>query len=76
MRRVLRRRGITPRIARPGIDSSQHLGRHRWVVERTFAWLVRYRRLVVDYEYHPETSEASIQAAMIHRMLRKLHPQP
>jgi putative transposase len=46
----------------------------RWVVERTFAWLVRYRRLVIDYEYHPETSEAVIQAAMIHRMLRALHP--
>ena len=48
----------------------------RRVVERTFAWLVRYRRLVVDYEYLPETSEAVIQAAMIHRMLRKLHPNP
>ena len=46
----------------------------RWVVERTFAWFVRYRRLVVDYEYLPETSEAMIQAAMIHRMLRALHP--
>ena len=48
----------------------------RWVVERTFAWFVRYRRLMVDYEYLPETSEAMIQAAMIHRMLRKLHPNP
>lgn len=48
----------------------------RWVVERTFAWFVRYRRLMVDYEYLPETSEAVIQAAMIHRMLRKLHPNP
>lgn len=47
----------------------------RWVVERTFAWFVRYRRLVVDYEYLPETSEAMIQAAMIHRMLRALHPK-
>jgi putative transposase len=48
----------------------------RWVVERTFAWLVRYRRLMVDYEYLPETSEAMIQAAMIYRMLRRLHPSP
>lgn len=47
----------------------------RWVVERTFAWFVRYRRLVVDYEYLPETSEAMIQAAMIHLMLRRLHPK-
>ena len=44
----------------------------RWVVERTFAWFVRYRRLIVDYEYHTETTEAVIQAAMIHRMLRHL----
>ncbi len=46
----------------------------RWVVERTFAWLVRYRRLMVDYEYLPETSEAMVQAAMVHLMLRRLHP--
>lgn len=46
----------------------------RWVVERTFAWFVRYRRLMVDYEYLPETSEAMIQAAMTHLMLRRLHP--
>jgi putative transposase len=46
----------------------------RWVVERTFAWLVRYRRLTIDFEYLPETSEALIQAAMIHLMLRRLHP--
>ena len=44
----------------------------RWVVERTFAWLVGYRRL--RCEYHPETSEAVIQIAMIDLMLRRLHP--
>lgn len=47
----------------------------RWVVERTFAWLVRYRRLLVDFEYLPESSEAMIWAAMIHLMLRRLHPR-
>jgi putative transposase len=46
----------------------------RWVVERTFAWLVRYRRLTIDFEYLPETSEAMIRAAMTHLMLRRLHP--
>jgi transposase len=46
----------------------------RWVVERTFAWFVRYRRLMADYEYLPETSEAVIHAAMINLMLRRLHP--
>ena len=35
LRRALRARSITPRIARRGIDSSERLGRHRWVVERT-----------------------------------------
>ena len=50
IRRALRRRGITPRIARKGIEDSTRLGRHRWVVERTFAWMARFRRLVVRYE--------------------------
>ena len=49
-RRALRRRGITPRIARRGIEPSQRLGRHRYVVERSLAWLVGYRRLQVRYE--------------------------
>ena len=49
-RRALRARGITPRIARRGTDSSERLGRHRWVVERTFAWLLGCRRLCVRYE--------------------------
>jgi hypothetical protein len=40
VRRYLRRRGITARIARIGRDSSQRLGRHRWVVERTLGWLL------------------------------------
>jgi transposase len=44
-RAYLRRRGITPRIARRRIDSSSRLGRHRWVVERTLSWLSCYRRL-------------------------------
>ena len=49
-RRVLRRRGITPRIARRGVESRDRLGRHRYVVERSLAWLVGYRRLQVRYE--------------------------
>jgi IS5 family transposase len=47
---ALRKRGIKSRIARRGVNSSQRLGRHRWVVERTFAWLNRFRRLRVRYE--------------------------
>jgi putative transposase len=47
---------------------------HRWVVERTFAWLGKYRRLSKDYEANPKSSEAWIQIAMIHRMVRKMIP--
>jgi transposase len=43
-------RGITQRIARRGIESSERLVRHRWVVERSFAWASRFRRLARDYE--------------------------
>ena len=47
----------------------------RWVVERTFAWLIRNRRLSKDYEYLAETEEASVYAAMVRLMLRRLaHP--
>lgn len=44
----------------------------RWIVERTFAWLVRQRRLARDYERLPDTSAAFIYIAMIRLMLRKL----
>ena len=46
----------------------------RWVVERTFAWLGRYRRLSRDYEWRPESSEAFIKVCSIHQMLRRLSP--
>jgi putative transposase len=45
---------------------------HRWVVERTFGWLNRYRRLAKDYERSLESSEAMIQIAMIRLMLARL----
>jgi putative transposase len=44
----------------------------RWIVERTFGWIGRYRRLSKDYEYLTQTSEAMIRVAMIHLMVRRL----
>jgi transposase len=55
---ALRRRGIKSRIARKGIDGSKKLGRHRWVVERTLAWLAKYRRLTIRYERRDDIHEA------------------
>jgi putative transposase len=46
----------------------------RWVVERTFGWFNRYRRLSKDYEHNPKSSEAWIQIAMIQRMSRASLP--
>jgi transposase len=57
-RKALRERGIKSRIARRGIETSERLGRHRWVVERTLAWLARYRRLSVRYERRADIHEA------------------
>jgi putative transposase len=46
----------------------------RWVVERTFGWLGRYRRLSKDYEHHPRNSETWLYIAMTHRMSRWILP--
>jgi transposase len=59
---ALRRRGIKSRIARKGIvESSEKLGRHRWVVERTLAWLAKYRRLTIRYERRDDIYEAFLR---------------
>jgi transposase len=74
-RAVLRRRHILPRIARRLIDSSQRLGRYRWVAERTFAWVHRNRRLLVRYDRDDALHQAflSLAAALICWQL--LHPR-
>jgi len=59
----LRRRRIKARIARRGIESSQRLGRHRWKVERTVAWLLGCRRLRVRHDRSGERFYAFAQLA-------------
>ena len=57
-RRASGRRHIKVRIARKGIAPKERLGRHRWVVERTLAWLNRYRRLTIRYERDDQIHQA------------------
>ena len=60
-RMALCKRGIKDRIARKGKETSERLGRHRWVVERTLAWLNRYRRLKVRYERRADVHQAFLE---------------
>jgi IS5 family transposase len=67
-RRALRKRRIKARIARRGVESKERLGRYRWVVERTLAWLnTRFRRLRIRYERRADIHQAflSLACAMI-----------
>jgi transposase len=57
-RRELHRRGIRVEIARRGAAHGSALGRARWVVERTFAWLHHFKRLLVRYDRRAEIHEA------------------
>jgi transposase len=57
-RRDLRQRGIKAEIARRKTEHGSGLGRYRWVVERTFAWLHQFKRLLVRYDRRAEIHEA------------------
>jgi transposase len=72
VRRYLRRRGITARIARISIQSSQRLGRHRWVVERTNGWLLFYKRLAVRCDRTAVTINALARLGVILICARRL----
>jgi transposase len=63
LRHALRGRGITPRMARRSIESSERLGRHRWVVERTFSWLLGCRRLGLRYERRADLLQGLLHLA-------------
>jgi transposase len=73
-RRFLRRRGIASRIARRGVESSQRLGRHRWKVERSIAWLVSNRRLTVRYERRADILTGLLHLACALICARRLRP--
>jgi putative transposase len=62
-------------VAKPANATGFAVLPKRWIVERTFAWLGRSRRLSKDYEGLPATSEAWIHVAMIHLMRKRLAPR-
>jgi transposase len=57
-RRALRQRGIKAEIARRNTEHGSGLGRYRWVVERTFAWLHQFKRLLIRYDRRADIHEA------------------
>jgi transposase len=71
-RRELRERGIKPEIARRQTEHGSGLGRHRWVVERTFAWLHQFKRLLVRYDRRAEMHEAFLAVACCLVCFRRL----
>ena len=72
LRTWLRQRKITPRITRKGIDSSDTLGKHRWVIERSIAWLFGYRLLTIRYEHHAHLFCAFLTLAAVLTCYKKL----
>jgi transposase len=76
LRHALRTRGIMPRIARRGIDSSERLGQHRWVVERSLSWLLGCRRLGVRYERRADVLLGLLHLACTLICIRFLDPDP
>ncbi|MEX5259991.1 IS5 family transposase [Kocuria sp. CPCC 205263] len=73
-RRYLHRRGIKVRIARRGIEDKNHLGRHRWVVERTISWVLRFKRLGLRYDRTEATLLPLLLLAVTLINLRRLNP--
>jgi transposase len=69
---ALREQRIGDRIARRGIESSARLGRHRWVIERTIAWLGGYRRLTLRYDRNGHLFAAFLALAAALTCYKKL----
>jgi len=64
-RKELRRRGIKPLLAKRRVPHGSGLGKSRWVVERSFAWLHDLRRLRVRYERRADIHEAFLKLACV-----------
>ena len=71
-REHLKLRGIKDRIARRGIERNDRLGKHRWVVERTHAWLASFGKLRVRFERHIDSHLALLSLACCVICLRTL----
>ncbi|WP_162257909.1 MULTISPECIES: IS5 family transposase [unclassified Kitasatospora] len=71
-RRLLWKRGIKPLIARRGVAHGSGLGKTRWVVERTFAWLHQFKRLRIRYEIRADLHLGLLQLACSIICLRRL----
>jgi transposase len=72
LRTEIRRRGIAVRIARKGVETSQRLGRHRWIVEACLNWLLRNRRLIRRYDRKAEHFQAFANLACALLTYRRL----
>lgn len=73
-RHGLRLRGIAPRIARPGVESKERLGRYRWVMERTLAWKNQLRRLRVRDERRDDVHFGFLVLGCCVMLLRRIYP--
>ena len=73
-RRELRGIGVASDIARRKTEHGSGLGRVRWVVERTFAWLHHYKRLLVRYDRRHDMHEAFLALACCLVCYRRLQP--
>ncbi|MCG7524221.1 IS5 family transposase [Streptomyces sp. OfavH-34-F] len=71
-RRLLWWPGIKPLIARPGVSYGPGLGKTRWVVERTFAWLHQFKRLRIRYERRADLHQSLLELACSIICLRRL----
>ncbi|HEY9368872.1 IS5 family transposase, partial [Streptomyces sp.] len=72
-RRLLRSREIAPKIARRGAPHGSGLGKTRWVVERTFAWLHQFKRLRNRYEIRADLHQSLLELACSIICLRRLY---